>query len=428
MRDRFFILIGKGFPARVEWYRVAGNEALSTSVKAEQVSTDDSSHNGASTTYQAGVSALSDIAVASSGCQVIVFVPGTDVTLTSARVPSKQRQHILNAVPYALEDQLASDIDSLHFAMGPRNDEGIVPVAVVAMQQMGGWMSQLRGAGVEPDVLLPDIFGLPLNPRAWTLVQDDERFWLRWGAYNGLVVEGQDVQQWLDLTLAEQEQQPQQIRWYTTPAVENDVPTYQSDTITIEHSAEDKTPLQFFAEHFSDGHYINLIQGDYSQREQFGRLLRPWRQAAVLVLVLIMLGFGGLVIDYFSLSAASNRLSGQINQVYLDTFPEAKKVVDAPVQMQQKLIELGVGDVRAGGGFLPLLGRIGATIGSADSVDLRHASYQAGRLSLSLRIKNLQLLEQLKSELVKLGGLAVEIQSAASRDGFVDARLQIEAA
>ncbi len=350
------------------------------------------------------------------------------MTLTSARVPSKQRQHILNAVPYTLEDQLASDIDSLHFAMGPRNDEGIVPVAVVAMQQMDGWMSQLRGAGVEPDILLPDIFGLPLNPGAWTLVQDDERFWLRWGAYNGLVVEGQDVQQWLDLTLAEQEQQPQQIRWYTTPAVENDVPTYQSDTITIEHSAEDKTPLQFFAEHFSDGHYINLIQGDYSQREQFGRLLRPWRQAAVLVLVLIMLGFGGLVIDYFSLSAASKRLSGQINQVYLDTFPEAKKVVDAPVQMQQKLIELGAGDVTAGGGFLPLLGRIGATIGSADSVDLRHASYQAGRLSLSLRIKNLQLLEQLKSELVKLGGLAVEIQSAASRDGFVDARLQIEAA
>ena len=128
--------------------------------------------------------------------------------------------------------------------------------------------------------------------------------------------------------------------------------------------------------------------------------------------------------DFMLLSKTSERLTTEINQVYLDTFPAARKVVDARLQMERKLAEFATGG-GAGQGFLSLLALSSKPLQSIERVVLKHAIYQDGRLSLSLRIKSLQLLEQLKQALLSDKVLNVAIQSAASRDDVVDVRLQL---
>ena len=70
--------------------------------------------------------ALSELAALASGCRVIVMVPTTELSLMSAAVPSRNRQRILSAVPYILEDQLASDVEQLHFVIGVPDANGQV--------------------------------------------------------------------------------------------------------------------------------------------------------------------------------------------------------------------------------------------------------------------------------------------------------------
>ena len=415
MRDRLFIRIDQNFPEQVSWLRISDDAGRHLSLSR---------------------GTLRDAGQEAAGCQLIVLVPGVDVLLTQAVVPSRQRQHIINAIPFALEDQLASDIDELHFALGPRNDAGVVPVAVVARQTMRGWLEHLRDAGLEPDMMVPDVLALPLQDNAWTALHDGDTVLIRQGGYAGAVIDTLAVNEWFDLALGELsaeggEERPQQIRLLdcqhdTDAQLILDVAAASGGShISIDVYAQQDAPIQLLAQNFSSVNTVNLIQGDYSPREQIGRVLRPWRVAMVLLFILALLGLGKSVLDLVSLNKANDRLMTEINQIYLDTFPTARKVVDARVQMERKLAELSAGGSDSGQGFLPLLALISPSLQDIDSVELRHASYQDGRLSLSLRIKSLQLLEQLKQKLLAAKDLNVDIQSAASRDNYVDARLQL---
>ncbi len=76
---------------------------------------------------------LEQAAQRAAGRHVCVLVPGTDVLLTEPELPAKAGAKLQQIVPYALEEQLAEDIDDLHFAIGKRSgDAPTTPVAVVA--------------------------------------------------------------------------------------------------------------------------------------------------------------------------------------------------------------------------------------------------------------------------------------------------------
>src|SRR6185312_3594915 len=76
---------------------------------------------------------LSLAAPRTAGRRICVLVPGSDVLLAEPEVPTKAGTKLAQVVPYALEEQLAEDIDELHFAIGKRAAESSrTPVAVVA--------------------------------------------------------------------------------------------------------------------------------------------------------------------------------------------------------------------------------------------------------------------------------------------------------
>src|SRR6516162_4332524 len=80
---------------------------------------------------------LSLAAARTAGRRVCVLVPSTDVLVSEPEVPVKTGARLQQLVPYALEEQLAEDIDDLHFAIGKRVGESPrVPVAVVARSLM----------------------------------------------------------------------------------------------------------------------------------------------------------------------------------------------------------------------------------------------------------------------------------------------------
>src|SRR5882762_9446542 len=109
------------------------------------------------------------------GRRVCVLVPGTDVLLAEPEVPMKAGTKLLQLVPYALEEQLADDIDDLHFAIGRRpSDSTRTPVAVVTRALMDQWLTALKSAGLEPEAMYADSDLLPHNPgQSVALLEED---------------------------------------------------------------------------------------------------------------------------------------------------------------------------------------------------------------------------------------------------------------
>ena len=96
--------------------------------------------------------------------QVIVLVPGTEVLTTSVDIPVKGGSRLHAALPYALEDQLAEDVDQLHFAPGTRRSSGRIPVAIVSRKRLAEWIEWLTESGIKPSAMISDNYGLARIP------------------------------------------------------------------------------------------------------------------------------------------------------------------------------------------------------------------------------------------------------------------------
>lgn len=363
-------------------------------------------------------------AAAAAGGRVIALAPGHDVVLTEATLPTRNRKRMLTAVPYALEEQLISDIETLHFALGSIDKLGPVPVAVVERRHMQHWLDRLQAVELRPDALIPEQLALPWQPGSWTVLVEARQMLVRSGALQGFAIDPDLAAVLLRSALQDAgDNRPQRLEIHACVAADPELAGIAADfgLELVAHACAD--PLALFAANYNAEHSINLLQGDYSRNEQLGRLWRPWRLTAVLLVGWLMLGVGTRIIDYRHLDHEQHALQDKIEQVYRQTFPTDKNIVNPRVQMERHLAELGGGN---GTGFLELLTLAGPALKATPGLEMKSLRSQNGELELELNMKDLQGLDQLKQRLTAAGPLSVEIVSAASRDGKVEGRLKIK--
>ena len=63
---------------------------------------------------------LEQVATITQNAHLIVLLPLQQMLLTSVNTRARKAKHLQKAVPFALEDEVADEIENLHFALGPR--------------------------------------------------------------------------------------------------------------------------------------------------------------------------------------------------------------------------------------------------------------------------------------------------------------------
>jgi general secretion pathway protein L len=415
MREYLFIRLDHNPSVEAAWVRVS-----ESSVKADSLLNEK--------TLEPAQGSLEQAALEAAGCRVIVLVPGVDVVLTSAVVPSRNRQRIMSAIPYMLEDQLAEDVDSLHFAIGRRDPDGRISTVVVDRGRMEDWLQRLHAVGIEPDMIIPESLALPVETGTWTLLKESDITHVRTGKQGAFSLDSSNLQTLLPMALTEShDNMPGEIRWIECNSEDASLPLDLSQfEVEIIPEMYPGTALECFARNFNEQETINLLQGTYSRREQLGRIWRPWRPAIAMGVLLLVLHGGLTISDYISLRTERQALTEQIDRIYLDTFPGTHKVVNAKAQMEEGLRSLRGDTRRVSGGFLDLLSGSGEALSKTDGLELQRISYRDGQLDLAIVIRDLQGLDQLKQQLSAQSGYSVEIQSATARGNSVEARLQLK--
>jgi len=346
----------------------------------------------------------------------LVLIPGTDVLLTQTNISSKQQQKIIQAVPYALEDQLAEEVENLHFALGKRA-QGNIPVAVIARRQMDAYIQQLSAVGITPAALIPDMLAVPKPAEGWGVLYLNNILLVRTDLHAGFAIELDCFDPALDA--------PQQITVFSDTANRGRALSDLHGIAVIE-KRQKQGILAWLAQGLIENQPLNLLQGDYRPQDKIASLLRPWRLTAFLLLLWGGLDVGKQWIEYQQLSQQRQALNRQIEKVFRDTFPEARKIVNPRVQMEQRLKALAAQQGRRAqdNNFLSILNKISTPLSRTPGFNLKHIDYRQGRFDLQLEVANLQALENLKQGIRKKG-LTVEIQSAVSRNGLVESRLRI---
>jgi general secretion pathway protein L len=360
-----------------------------------------------------------DLAARSGGARLVLVAPGELATLHRVALPGRKRTQWIQAVPYALEDQVVEDIEHLHFSLGSLPEEGRLPVAVIQRTVLRAWLDRCAEAGIAPAVVVPDPLLLPWEEGDWSLLLEAGRAVVRTGRWEGFAAELDLLDLLLSQAFAEaRDARPQRLRVWGDPP-----PTLVvADLIPL---VEDRSPepLAVFAATYRPGAALDLLQGPFSRRAHWGRWVRPWRMAASLAGLWLLAQGIAQIHERFWLEREVIALRTEMARLYQDAVPGATRIVNPRAQLEAHLRELRSGDARTET-FLELLYRGGQPLTQFPDVTLRALSYRDGRLSLDLHGGSPAVLDQLQQQLNEQPGLRTEMRTT-QREGQVESQVTL---
>ena len=287
--------------------------------------------------------------------------------------PNKRRPST-QALAFAVEDQLAEDLEQLHIAVGHMDAQRRYPLMMIHKERLKGLLELLDQRGLNIVSVQVDADLLP--PEAACKAQWDGR-WIVGGALEArLALSGPA----LDLVAAR----------LPNPLTEGVIDW------SVPHT-----------------HAINLLQGEFARRAQG----LPWRRfsAALLLMFAFALGFTHL---------RSNVLEDKAAQIYAQSearfktlYPEQTRIVDLSAQLKA-LQQQGA---PAGNGHMLRLLQLTEQVLGASSVDVQRMEWRATiGWVLNINASSFAQLEQLRERGVQ-SGLPVTVGNASQQGGRVQA-------
>jgi general secretion pathway protein L len=384
------------------------------------------------TTRQRGSLTLA-AAVSRSG-KVVALAPATQILLAAPELPPGSGVKLARAVPFALEELLTEDIDQLTFALGRRRPTGATPVAAVSRTVLQGWLSDLKGAGLEPLAMYPDISLMPESPGQTVLWLDKERLAVRRPGALPFAVELSPVSEALvvagviadPLDTTSEPKVPESAVLYVTREdwarvqIELEQLIERFDSLKVQLLPDG--PLPWLARGLGTTDAVNLMQGEFARVTDFGARWHQWRTPAALAAVLLAVHVAAQALQIHQVKHETVALDGQIANVFSATMP-GETMQDPRRQMQLRLDRIR----RSGAGpeyFLRILKVLSDAIAVAPKTQIESLSYREGSLDMRVNAPSLAALSQL-SQFIEKQGMKAEIQSSTPVANGVDAHIQL---
>jgi len=380
----------------------------------------------------AGSGSLADAAGEIRDRSVIVLVPASEVPTFSVKVPAKGAR-LIAALPFALEDQVADDIEDLHFAPGKREASGALSVAVVAKSTLVNWIERLSGAGIQATSIIPENHGLAKIPNTVSLLLAEDQIFFNDGAESTFVISGMSPSDALvaaNIIGETDSETPDHVLVYCDSAAnasyEKDWALLRHELSSVDVSLLPDGVLPRLAITVASGEGVNLLQGSFGPRTEVVALFKPWKYAAMFLLALGVVGIVGKAADYYRLSTEHSALKQQFADEYRQLRPgDTREIVDPIATVNSLRRSIG-----AGGNtptiFLPSLLQLAEALQKNDAAVVEAISYRAGVIDVRLNAPDISTLNQIVQAVNASGRFSASLKSADSIGERVNSRIQIQ--
>lgn len=329
---------------------------------------------------------LAALSASLAGAPLALILPGEQLSACAVALPTTKARWLRQALQYAVEEQLAEDVEHLHLATGPSLADGRVRVLAVRRDWLSARLSEARGAGLQISSIHADFDLLPAD--GCQVLLTGERGLLGGDSDCRLVFAARD--------------------WPQLQPVLSDVQLHQPSE-----------PFAWQAQ--QRGHAIDLAQGEFAVQPERSRW-RAWKPLfGVLGLWLALQVFFDLG-QVWHFQRQGNALQAQSQALYQQLFPQDTRIVNLKAQFSEHLKQAtGAQNSR----FLVQLEQLRQAIGQVPlQIEQVNYSQERGNLALHVRADNFEQLEQLRRRLAE-GGLSAHLGSASRDDQGVSARIVI---
>ena len=353
---------------------------------------------------------------------VIVFVPTDDVLAVTCEVPGRNANQIRRAVPYAVEEFVADDIDTMHVACAELRRGEPVHALIAARVRIEDWLSGVSAAGAVPGHMTADALGLGGHDDTVVALIDGDRVLLRAGSQIASVDRPNLATALGELRAGLGGQAGLRVVNGALSDAELGRNGFAGDE--VEQVGLDRSLLAHLASEFDAGQAINLLQGDFTVHRRPRGVWGRWRPVAAAAGVWLAIGLGFLLAQGIWANHQADKLRGAAVELYREVF-QVERVAGNPADRMRR--QLGQAPLEAPG-FHDLLSQLGLGLDSiVGRHELRRLQYSVRRgLDAELVVDDDAVLERLGGTL-REQGLNMEVLStdSAQAGGRIGARVRV---
>lgn len=347
------------------------------------------------------------LAKAAGEAPIAVLLAAPQAWVGTQLLPRLAGRRLAQAAAFAIEDQLAGELDAMQVAVGRRNAEGPTEFAVIERAALADALARLRAAGLDIASLAPLAAVLPAD--AATVLAEPDWLTARLGSEASLCGPPADV---LPLLAA---LAPAGLDWRQVPGAAAPPPELIASVRSV--------PADEALRHAAAGVGVDLLQGDFAPPRAAGDW-RRWRVAAVAAALWLGVLLVGGVIESRRLGQQNAALQQALTAEFTRLFPEEGRPVSLRAQAQRRLALLER-SAHGGGAVLPLLTVAASALPPGQT--LTALDYKDGRLTLDLALPDLPAVETLRTALAAQTGVHAELPAAVAEGGVVRTRLVLQA-
>lgn len=347
-----------------------------------------------------GVSETLAFGEAQPGGNWTLVLPVEAVTSCAVNLPTRKARWLRQALPFAVEELLAEEVELMHLALGEQLADGRHRVFAVRRSWLAGWLALCPTA---PQVIAVDA---DLLPGQGTALLPLHGRWLLGGEnVTRMALQAQDWAQLGPLCV-----QPQ-VAW-CDPQHPAPQPVDESMAVAEPFVWLAQQPLR-----------NNLAQGEFAVQSSNGQWQR-WRPLLGLVGMWLVLQWGFNLVQAWHLQRQADDYAAASAALYQELFPQDSKLVNLRAQFDQHL------QAGAGSGQTRLLGLLaqvsGALAAEGGQVQISQVDFSEARGDLAMQVQaaGFAELERLRERLQD-SGLAVQLGSASREGAGVSARVVI---
>ncbi|EKO3381181.1 type II secretion system protein GspL [Vibrio fluvialis] len=356
----------------------------------------------------AGLDQLEELTPYAAQRSTLLLLAASDVVLTQVDIPSGASRQLESMLPYLVEDEIAQDVDELHFSVLNKSG-GVASVAGVDRQWLQSCLDTLKALQFDVKRVLPDVLALP-QAEGMAAVQLGDEWLVRKGEFSGLSVEAQwlplfsqsdwvrDGEAWLpltaytplpELTLAEGQD------WRSEPS------ELVMQVLTQEALRSKMT----------------LLTGEFTPKSSWSKYWLVWRKAAIAAGLLLVVSMGYRLVEAYQYETTAQTYRAESERIFRAIFPDKQRIPTVSYlkrQMSDELAMLSGGS--SGEHVLGWLSKLPDTLRSISALQVQSLRFDGdrGEVRLEATSKDFQTFEQARVKFEE--NFAVE-QGQLSKNG-----------
>lgn len=379
---------------------------------------------------------------------IIGLLPSHAVLCTQVSVPGNQSRYIQQALPFAVEDQIAQDIDEVHLVLGEKTKAGEYNVTSVSHRLFSEFFDALNDeelVGVLKAIHL-DSQIVPIENQSLKIILSATEALILQATGQAISVQFQNVIPYLDSLFLSSNthdaEAPMHADVFEIEVVIDktvheasqmliaEIQQYPHVNVTV--NSVTQSAFEFVcAEYFKlKKSPINLCQGPYQLSSRSKGAWYRWRAVAVIAGLGFLLQLGVFIGQGMYLEKQVQIVSNEALSQYQEAVPGVNNV---SVDKLPRIIKGQLNQMKSQGksqlGFLDLLGEAGYQYNvSPNKSSLLFSSInystQRGELLLEMHAKSFEQLELLKKAIVD-AGLTAKISSAVQEKDYFKGRISV---